>query len=62
MITKRFKYWDIYVGAENITDFKQANPIISSEEPFSSYFDTSFIWGPIIGRTIYVGLRFSIKH
>jgi len=61
MITKRFKYLDIYVGAENITDFKQTNPIIASEDPFGSYFDTSFIWGPIVGRTIYAGLRFSLK-
>ncbi len=61
MITKRFKYWDIYVGAENITDFKQKHPVIASDDPFGSYFDSSFIWGPIIGRTIYVGLRFSLK-
>lgn len=61
MITKRFKYWDIYVGAENITDFKQKHPIIASDDPFGSYFDSSFIWGPIIGRTIYIGLRFSLK-
>lgn len=61
MITKRFKFWDIYVGAENITDFIQKHPIIASEDPFGSYFDSSFIWGPIVGRTIYVGLRFSLK-
>lgn len=61
MITKRFKLWDIYIGAENMTDFKQKKPIIASEDPFGPYFDTSFLWGPITGRTIYIGLRFSLK-
>lgn len=61
MITKRFKVWDIYAGAENLTNFKQKQTIIASKDPFGPYFDTSFVWGPIIGRTIYVGLRFSMK-
>ena len=61
MLTKRFKNWDVYAGAENMTDYKQANPIIASDDPFGSYFDSSFIWGPIIGRSIYVGMRFSLK-
>ncbi len=61
MITKRFKGWDIYAGGENLTNFKQKHTIIASEDPFGPYFDTSFVWGPIIGRTIYAGLRFSIK-
>jgi len=61
MITKRFKYWDIYVGGENLTGFKQEQAIIASEDPFGPYFDTTYLWGPIIGRTIYLGIRFSIK-
>lgn len=61
MITKRFKWWNLYAGVENLTNFRQKQPIIASEDPFGPYFDTSFLWGPILGRTIYVGLRFSIK-
>ena len=61
MITKRFKQWDIYVGGENLTGFKQEQAIIASEDPFGPYFDTTYLWGPIIGRTIYMGIRFSIK-
>lgn len=61
MITKRFKYLDLYIGAENLTNFIQKNTIISSNDPYGEYFDTSFIWGPIIGRNIYAGIRLSIK-
>ncbi len=60
-VTRKFKYWDIYAGAENLTDFRQKNTIIAADEPFGDSFDTSMIWGPIVGRIIYMGLRFTIK-
>ncbi|MFC2152853.1 TonB-dependent receptor domain-containing protein [Bacteroidota bacterium] len=53
--------FDIYFGVENILDYKQENPIIASEQPFSSYFDSSLIWGPISGTNVYFGLRYKIK-
>lgn len=52
----------IYVGVENALDYKQQNPIVASEAPFSKYFDASMVWGPIYGRMIYAGLRFKIKE
>ncbi len=58
-ITKSFGDLDIYLGAENITGFKQEHPIISSDNPFGQYFDASLIWGPITGRHIYLGMRYS---
>jgi len=60
-ITRRFKRIDIYAGSENITNFVQNNPIIAPENPFGQYFDSSIIWGPIIGRMFYAGLRFKIE-
>lgn len=59
-VTKFFKRWSIYVGVENIFNFKQKNPIIAITEPFGKYFDSSLIWGPVDGRKIYLGIRFSI--
>lgn len=59
-ITKNFRTWSIYVGAENITDYTQKNPIISSENPFSDNFDATMVWGPTQGRKFYVGLRYAI--
>ena len=52
--------FEIYVGAENLFNFRQENPIIASDDPYGNYFDGSMIWGPVFGRKIYVGLRFKI--
>lgn len=52
------KKLDIYVGVENILDFKQKNPIIDASNPFSSNFDASLVWGPLFGRMVYTGFRF----
>jgi outer membrane receptor for ferrienterochelin and colicin len=59
-INRNFKFFELYIGAENLLDFKQKNPIIAPENPFGPYFDTSFIWGPTKGREIYAGFRFII--
>lgn len=53
--------WNVYLGVENLTDFKLKNPIVSANDPFSSNFDTSMVWGPIFGRMTYAGFRFRIK-
>ncbi len=53
--------FNIYVGVENALDYKQTNPIVASDAPFSKYFDASMVWGPIYGRMLYAGLRFKIK-
>jgi len=60
-ITKRFKHVDIYFGGENLTNYFQKRTIIASDAPFSEYFDTSMVWGPLTGRMFFVGLRLTIK-
>ena len=59
-VTKNTKRIDIYVGAENILDYKQNNPIINATNPFDQGFESSFVWGPIIGRKVYAGVRLRI--
>ena len=54
------KKLDVYVGVENIFDFKQNNPIIDAAKPFNQYFDASMVWAPVFGRMFYAGLRFKI--
>jgi len=56
-IKRKINRYEIYLGMENITNYKQSNPILAWQEPFSPYFDSSMIWGPTIGRRIYVGIR-----
>ena len=57
-VTKNFRYWNFYLGAENFTNYTQKNPIISADKPFSDFFDASRIWGPITGIKIYFGFRY----
>jgi outer membrane receptor protein involved in Fe transport len=56
-VTKNTRRWDVYAGVENILDYRQKNPIISPSQPFGEDFDSSLIWGPLMGRRIYVGAR-----
>lgn len=60
-ITRRFKHFEIYAGAENLTGFKQENPVVNPENPFGEYFDSSIVWGPLTGRMFYAGLRIKIQ-
>ena len=61
-ITKSIgKHWELYLGGENLTNFKQDHPIISAENPFSNDFDASMVWGPLSGIRGYVGVRFQVK-
>lgn len=63
--TQVSKVWkeklEVYLGVENLFGFKQKDPILSSEDPFSPYFDSSLIWGPVFGRNIYAGFRYKMK-
>jgi outer membrane receptor for ferrienterochelin and colicins len=56
-ITRKFKTLDIYIGAENLTSYKQHHPIIDGHDWQSEYFDASQIYAPIMGRMFYLGLR-----
>jgi outer membrane receptor for ferrienterochelin and colicins len=57
-LTKSWKQLELYGGCENLFDFRQLKPIVSWQNPFSPYFDTSFNWGPTRGREIYLGIRY----
>jgi len=59
-VTKYFRYWNIYLGAENLTNFKQENPIEGADNPFGPQFDATNVWGPINGIKVYLGLRFKL--
>ena len=51
---------EVYVGGENLFNFKQNDPIIDPGNPAGPYFDASLIWGPIAGRMVYAGVRYRI--
>lgn len=59
-VTYNFKKVEVYAGCENIFNYRQRQPIISWQDPFGPYFDTSSVWGPTRGREGYIGVRFII--
>ncbi len=56
------KKWDAYVGVENLTNFRQTDLFIAGDAPFSQFFDGSMVWGPVNGRMVYIGMRFTIAR
>lgn len=52
--------FELYLGGENIFDYRLHDPIIAADQPFSPYFDGSMVWGPVMGINVYAGLRFSL--
>ena len=59
-VTRRFKGWDVYLGAENLTNFRQQNAIIGASNPRQPSFDASCIWGPLMGIKAHIGFRFTL--
>ncbi|GLU56806.1 TonB-dependent receptor [Dyadobacter frigoris] len=59
-ITRTFPKWDIYLGGENLNNFRQKNPIYAANDPFGKQFDAGMAWGPVIGRMVYAGVRYKI--
>lgn len=56
-VTRWFRHWSIYVGGENLTNFKQKTPIIAASDPWSERFDPTMVWGPVHGWMLYAGVR-----
>ena len=61
-VTKYFRHWNIYVGAENLTNFTQSNPVEGADNPWATGFDATNIWGPVVGRKVYLGIRFNLNY
>ena len=65
-VTRRFKGWDVYLGAENLTNFTQKDVILGTKgsdglvNPRLASFDASCIWGPLMGIKAHVGFRFTL--
>jgi outer membrane receptor for ferrienterochelin and colicins len=53
--------FEMYVGAENLGNYRQNKAIVGNDDPFGQYFDSSIIYAPVFGQMYYAGLRFKIK-
>ncbi len=61
-VSKTWKdVFEVYVGGENLTGYRQDNPILGANNPYNPGFDASMIWGPVMGGNYYAGFRYHIK-
>ena len=59
-VSHKIRNWEVYVGCENIANYIQDDPILNAADPFSPAFNSSSVWGPLMGRKFYIGLRFNM--
>ena len=56
----------LYLGCENIANYLQGVdgngnlPIVGGNAPYAEGFNSSQVWGPLMGRKFYIGLRLNI--
>ncbi len=60
-ITKYWRTCSLYIGAENMTNFKQFAPVVDSFNPWGADFDASMVCGPTTGWKVYVGFRYDLE-
>lgn len=61
-VTKYWRTCSVYVGAENMTNFRQNSPIIGADDPFGTNFDASMVYGPTTGWKVYIGFRYDLER
>ncbi len=59
-VSRKVGRFDLYLGCENIADYRQKHPIMGWENPYSAQFNSMNVWGPLMGRKFYIGLRFNL--
>ncbi|WP_300099229.1 TonB-dependent receptor [uncultured Alistipes sp.] len=59
-VSRKVGKFDIYVGCENIADYRQEDPILNWQNPYDYRFNSMNVWGPLMGRKFYAGLRFNL--
>ena len=59
-VTRWFRHFSVYLGGENLTNYRQPNPIIAAGQPWSQLFDPTMVWGPVSGAMAYLGIRINL--
>jgi outer membrane receptor for ferrienterochelin and colicins len=50
---------ELRLAVQNVAGFTQGSPLIAPADPFGPDFDTNYVWGPVVGRRIVFGMRWS---
>lgn len=61
-VTRDFRHISLYIGGENLTNYKQPEPVLNAAYPWSSTFEPTMIWGPVNGIMLYAGIRMNFKN
>lgn len=59
-LMREFRHFSLYVGGENLTNYRQPNPVVNAANPWSSTFDPTLVWGPVHGIMAYAGIRLNL--
>lgn len=59
-VSRKLGKFDVYVGCENIADYRQKDPIVGAGNPWSAEFNSMNVWGPLMGRKFYIGMRWNL--
>jgi len=59
-VTREFRHFSLYVGGENLTNYRQEHPVVNAANPWSSIFDPTLVWGPVHGIMAYAGIRMNL--
>ena len=59
-VSRKLGKFDLYVGCENIADYMQKDPIVNAKNPYSAAFNSMNVWGPLMGRKFYIGMRLNL--
>jgi len=50
----------VYISVENVFDYTQGSPLVDPAHPFGENFDTNYVYGPIHGRCMGLGVRLTV--
>ena len=59
-VMREFRHFSLYIGGENLTNYRQPTPVINAANPWAATFDPTLVWGPVHGIMAYAGIRMSI--
>ncbi len=51
---------EFYLSVKNVFDYVQPSALIDPANPFGDDFDTAYVYGPLRGRYIMLGLRYGV--
>jgi len=51
---------ELYLSVKNLSDYVQPSALVDPANPFGDDFDTAYVYGPLRGRHLMLGLRYGV--